>query len=97
MTSDDDLGPATVQLSPAAHRVAAIAAGEADMPLANWVALAILGTAADQAGLGQQPAAAAARQWETADAGPVEAGPVEAALRRLEEKLDRALADQGRN
>lgn len=92
MNSDDDLGPATVQLSPAAHRVAAIAAGEADMPLANWVALAILGTAADQAGLRQH-----ARQPEPVEAGPVEAGPVEAALRRLEEKLDRALADQGRN
>lgn len=81
MTSDRDLGPATVELSPAAHRVAAMAASEADMPLARWVARAILGAAAEQAGL--EPQAAAPRH---------EPEPVEATLRRLEEKLDRVLA-----
>jgi len=88
LTSDHDIGPATVQLSAAAHRVAAVAAGEADIPLANWIALAILGTAAEQAGVGPQPAS------PLAAAPPPEPEPVEAALRRLEAKLDRALAGQ---
>jgi hypothetical protein len=88
LTSDHDLGPTTVQLSAAAHRVAAIAAGEADIPLSNWIALAIMGTAAEQAGVGPQAIA------QPVAGPPPEPEPVEAALRRLEAKLDRALAAQ---
>jgi len=87
LTSEQDTGqgPGPVQLSAAAHRVAAIAAAEAGLPVANWIALAILGTAADQAGLASQA---------VPQAVPAEPDPVQTTLRRLEAKLDRALASQ---
>lgn len=70
------------QLSIPALRVASIAARQAEMPLNDWIALAILGTAADQAGL-------------SADAEHLaepEAESVHGILSRLEAKLDKALA-----
>lgn len=82
MSSSDRTDPpiAAVEISEIARATAQMAANEAGMTLANWVALAILGAAAEQAGLAAQtPAAAPDDDLQTV-------------LKRLEAKLDQALA-----
>lgn len=71
----------SVEISEAARRTAEMAAREAGMPLANWLALAILGAAADQAGLGT-----------SGENPPHSSSDIHATLDRLEAKLDQALA-----
>lgn len=85
MNSNRATGPdqPAVQLSDPALRVASIAARETGMPLDDWIALAILGTAAEQANLAtdvEHPA-------ENANTEPVHA-----ILSRLEAKLDNVLS-----
>lgn len=73
----------SVEISEAARTTAELAARDAGMSLSNWLALAILGAAADQAGLGSS--------GET----PLHPNSdIHAALDRLEAKLDQALASR---
>ncbi|MGF1623237.1 MAG: hypothetical protein ACFCVH_00025 [Alphaproteobacteria bacterium] len=78
-------------MSASAHRVAALAAAEADLPIASWLALAILGTAAEQAGVPAAPDRGSRAGPARDPAAPVEPEPVQETLRRLEAKLDRVL------
>ena len=75
-----------VRVGAEALRVATIAAGQIGMPTADWIAMAVLSAAAEQAGVA--PEAEMKAPPDEADA-PAD---ISEALARLEAKLDAALA-----